>query len=173
MSCTLHKWTFSCPLPSCTLQKPTFTYPLNDALHRNTHSHASVINALKRNTSPCPLPWLYYTVIHIHRHINIFHSRETHIHMFTAKTALLIIHIYRHIAYLTVQKLNFTCLLLYCTLEKQTFTCPLPSLHSTLTQIHMPTSVPVSKKKHIHFATVILQFTDTKSHAHCHHCTLQ
>ena len=155
---TLRSHIPTCPVKICHLQKHLFKWPL-PIWPLQKHSNDHCYTELYRNTHS-----------HVHCKLN---SRETHIHMFTAKTALLIKHIYRHIAYLTVQKLNFTCLLLYCTLEKQTFRCPLPSLHSTLTQIHMPTSVPVSKEKHIHIATVILQFTDTKSHAHCHHCTLQ
>ena len=106
------------------------------------------------------------------------HSTETHDHMLNK--------------YCPLQKHKFLCQLLSWTQQKHTFTYPLPSLHSTVTSNHMPSSVLFSKEKtyshyhwilhstvthihipiailhstgtHISMSTAVLHFTETNSH---------
>ena len=79
------------------------------------------------------------TNIHMSIEYTFPHSTETHDHMLNK--------------YCPLQKHKFLCQLLSWTQQKHTFTYPLPSLHSTVTSNHMPTSVLFSKEKHIHIIT--------------------
>lgn len=142
--------TFICPLHT-SLFSPIYTYAWSyTAFYRNIHSYGHYQLALYSCLLLC---WIWQkhmftchcllhcieTNIHMSIEYTFPHSTETHDHMLNK--------------YCPLQKHKFLCQMLSWTQQKHTFTYPLPSLHSTVTSNHMPTSVLFSKEKHIHIIT--------------------